>query len=151
MWFRFSAGVAADQACRARGLPEFFHQGHGVAVRLVGDDAPGHVALIEFGDQGGDAGKDFAAVAQVRLVVLQESVAQAVVVGCTGFDVESEFEQSARAVRGLRADDFRRQGSKVAQCAHMVQRLAHIGCGVGKRAVEIEENGINHVDRQVDS
>jgi len=144
MRFGMSAGVAADQAGGAVGIAQGLHQRNGETMRFVGDDAPSDIAPFQFGDQLCHAAEQPRMHADVARVIVEEDVAQRVVVGMFRLDAKTGLEQAARAVRGLRANHLDGQRRLVARAARVIERCGKVGRGVGKGAVEVEKDGFNH-------
>ncbi len=133
-------GVAAHHAGGEMVDGEQAQERLGEALALVGDDSPRQLAHLDFREQLGNPVEEARLDAQILFVEVEEAVAQRAVSLVLGRDIESGFEQTARAARSVRARDFGRQGREAALGAHPVERAGEIGSGVGQGTVQVEQD-----------
>src|SRR3989449_10511866 len=86
--------------------PKRFNDSVGEARSLVGDDAPGDVAALEFMQEFWHAGEQARVDANALGVALQERVAQARIIRVAGREAEADAQQPARAHRRVRGHGF---------------------------------------------
>jgi hypothetical protein len=82
--------------------------------------------------------------AQVVRIDGEEFIAQLIVAGVAGMDVEARADQAARSLRGDRTRGGKRQCRQSARGAHAIQRERQVGRRVGERAVEVKEDRLDH-------
>ncbi len=126
---------------------EQLEQRQSKALGLVGYDTPQDAAALELGQQFGHVRKEPCFAAQISGVDREKFLAQSIVIGVLGRCIEAHAKQAACAVRGDRTRCFDRQLLQPARSAHAIERIAQVSGGIGKRAIEIKENGLNHVVR----
>src|SRR2546428_12722324 len=86
-----------------------FDDSVGEARSLVGDDAPGDVAALEFMQEFRHAGEQARVDASALGVALQERVARARIIRVAGREAEADAQQAARALRPVRANGLPRK------------------------------------------
>ena len=117
------------------------HQAVDQIFELVRDDTPADLPGLQPGQQVGHAGKEPGVGGNAFLVAGEELGAQGRVVGVVGGGAQADVQQAPRAGRGKGAVLFERQRLEAAGLAHGVDGSGQVVGGVGKRPVEIEENG----------
>ena len=121
---------------RSRGPPS----GEGEALRLVGDDAPGDVAFFQRIDQRSDAVEQAGVGTECLLVVDQEAIIVVAVVRMFRPHVEADTQHAAYALGNIRAQGCQRQRRVSALTEKAIECRAQVGRGIGKGAVQVEED-----------
>lgn len=140
MGLGMGAGVAANQAGRAPGISQCLHQWLRKAMWFVGDDTPWQTALLQYVDELGHAWKECSVGANVGGVMRQKSIAQRWKFCFIRINVETQFQQPGRAVRGLQARNLKRERGQVMQAAHMIERSPQVWGCICKGAIQVEKD-----------
>ena len=117
------------------------HQAVDQIFELVRDDTPADLPGLQPGQQVGHAGKEPGVGGNAFLVAGEKLGAQGRVVGVVGGGAQADVQQPPGAGRGKGAVLFERQRLEAAGLAHGIDGSGQVVGGVGKRPVEVEEDG----------
>ena len=101
--------ITADQASGTVGIAQDSHQGHSKAVRLVGDNAPFDITPFQFVNQRCGVVEQLCKHANVARVIVEEDIAQCVVVRRIRLNAKAHLEQAARTIGCLQLQYGERQ------------------------------------------
>lgn len=133
-------GIAGDNTCGAGAEAEGPKQGTREPARLIGYDAPRQFPLPEAHQHFAESRHKTALPAQVFGIDFEEAFDEGLLFFWLKLVAEAESNQSARTIGNKRPNGIEIELFPLCFGEQQVERGSHIGRGIDKRSVEINQN-----------